>query len=216
VSALRHRRLESEEPMRPRWKTTRLVLTCAVGALATSCALTFATVATGRSTVLAQPFASEVRQLEAAASAIAGRPLTVLCYRHGEPGDPLLWGGWGYVDLFRPTINLSKEACDGALGIVNRDVSVPLIQQAVGALSLTHESYHLNLSLPLARRTSEAQTECRAIKRVRQTMLELGASDGLADVLLPWALAVHFKKTTIARSYDWPGCRVPVFADFWG
>jgi hypothetical protein len=37
---------------------------------------------------------------------------------------------------------------------------VPLIQQAVGALSLTHESYHLNLGLPLARRASEGQTEC--------------------------------------------------------
>jgi len=32
--------------------------------------------------------------------------------------------------------------------------------------------------------------------------------DGLA--------AAHFKKTTLSRSYDWPSCRVPVFADFWG
>jgi hypothetical protein len=166
--------------------------------------------------VAAQPLASEAQQLEPVAAAIAGRPLTVLCYLHGEPGDPLLWGGWSYVDLFRPTINLSREACEGALAIVNRDISVPLIQQAVGALSLTHESYHLNLSLGFARRASEAQTECRAIKRVRQTMLELGATPGLADILLSWSLAAHFKKTTISRSYDWPGCRVPFFAAFWG
>ena len=70
----------------------------------------------------------EEPRLEPVASAIAGRPLTVLCYRHGEPGDPLLW---------------------------------------------------------------------------------------LADELLPWALAVHFKKTTLSRAYDWPGCRVPVFYDSW-
>jgi hypothetical protein len=202
--------------MLPGWKTARLVLVGIAGALAVSCSMTFAGAATARGTATAQPLATEAQQLEPAASAIAGRPLMVLCYRHGEPGDPLLWGGWAYVDLFRSTVNLSKEACEGALAIAEHDVSVPLIQQAVGALSLTHESYHLNLSLPLARRASEGQTECRAIKRVRQTMLELGASPGLADVLLPWALAAHFKKTTISRRYDWPGCRVPVFADFWG
>ena len=133
-----------------------------IGVLTAMCSLAFAAVATGRGTIAAQPLASEALQLEPAASAIAGRSLMVLCYRHGEPGDPLLWGGWGYVDLFRSTINLSKEACEGALAIVDHDVSVPLIQQADGALSLTHESYHLNLSLPLARRSSEGQTECRA------------------------------------------------------
>ena len=149
------------------------------------------------------------------ASEIAGRPLSVLCYRHGEPGDPLVWGAWGYVGLFGSTVNLSKEACDGALAIVDRDVSTPLIEQALGALSLTHEAFHLRISLPIARRASEAQTECRAIKRVQQTMLELGASPALADLLLPWALAVHFKKVELSKAYDWPGCRIPVFADFW-
>jgi len=119
------------------------------------------------------------------------------------------------VGLFRPTVNLSKEACDGALAIVDHDRSMPLIEQAFGALTLTHESYHLNLQLPFARRASEAQTECRAIKRVRRTMVELGASADSADALLPWAIAAHFKKTTISRGYDWPGCRVPVFAGFW-
>jgi hypothetical protein len=202
--------------MRPLRKTLRIALIGAVGTLSATCALAFATDATGERTVAAQPLASEAVQLEPVASAIAGRPLAVLCYRHGETGDPLLWGAWGYVDLMRPTINLSKEACDGALGIANRDMSVPLIQQALGALSLTHESYHLNIGLPFGRRASEAQTECRAVKRVRQTIVDLGASQPLADVLLPWALAVHFKKTTLSRSYDWPGCRVPVFADFWG
>ncbi len=200
--------------MRPRWNTPRSALIAVVGAI--SCALAVAAAASGNGTAAALPLASEAVQLEPVASTIAGRPLSVLCYRHGEPGDPLLWGGWGYVDLMRPTINLSKEACDGALAIARGDLSISLIEQGLGALSLTHESYHLNIGLPFGRRASEAQTECRAVKRVRQTMLDLGASQSLADILLPWALAVHYKKTTLSRGYDWPGCRVPVFADFWG
>jgi hypothetical protein len=163
----------------------------------------------------ARPLVSEVPRLATVASAIAGRPLTVLCYRQGEPGDPLLWGAWGYVGLFGSTVNLSQEACAGALAIVEQDVSTPLIEQALGALSLTHESFHLRLDLPFARRSSEGQTECRAVKRVRQTMLELGATPALADELLPWALALHFKKISVSRAYDWPGCRVPAFAGFW-
>jgi hypothetical protein len=100
----------------PRLKTPRRTLTCGVGALAASCALAFATVATGHGMVAAQPLASEAQQLEPVAAAIAGRPLTVLCYLHGEPGDPLLWGGWSYVDLFRalarPTSNGSAIGHD--------------------------------------------------------------------------------------------------------
>lgn len=163
----------------------------------------------------ARPLVGEEPRLEPVASAIAGRPLTVLCYRHGEPGDPLLWGAWGYVALFGSTVNLSEEACDGALAIGDRDLSTPLVEQALGALSLTHESFHLKLDLPFTRRASEGQTECRAVKRVRRTMLELGATPELADELFPWALAVHFKKTTISKAYDWPGCRVPIFDEFW-
>ena len=163
----------------------------------------------------AQQLFTEEPHLAPVASAIAGRPLTVLCYRHGEPGDPLLWGAWGYVGLFSSTVELSKEACDGALAIVDEDLSTPLVEQALGALSLTHEAFHLKLDLPFTRRASEAQTECRAVKRVRQTMLELGASAALADQLLPWALAIHYKKAALSEAYDWPACRVPVFDDFW-
>lgn len=166
--------------------------------------------------VAAQPLVTDESRLAPVASGIAGRPLTVLCYRHGEPGDPLLWGAWAYVGLFSSTVNLSKEACDGALAIVENDVSTPLVEQALGALSLTHEAYHLKLDLPFTRRASEGQTECRAVKRVRQTMLDLGASAALADELLPWALAVHYKKAALSKAYDWPGCRVPVFDEFWG
>jgi hypothetical protein len=174
-----------------------------------------AVVASMSAPAAARPLVGEEPRLEPVASAIAGRPLTVLCYRHGEPGDPLLWGAWGYVALFSSTVDLSEEACAGALAIRDRDLSTPLVEQALGALSLTHEAFHLKLDLPFTRRASEGQTECRAVKRVRQTMLELGATPELADELLPWALAVHFKKTAMSRAYGWPGCRVPIFDDFW-
>ena len=163
----------------------------------------------------ARPLVTFEPRLEPVASAIAGRQLTVACYRHGEPNDPWHWGAWAYVNLFDPVVNLSQEACDGAVAIVDGDVSTPLIEQALGALALTHESYHLRLELPFLRRASEAQTECRAVKRVYQTMLDLGATTALADELIPWALAVHYKETSMSDTYDWPGCRVPYFSDFW-
>jgi hypothetical protein len=149
------------------------------------------------------------------ASKIAGQTLEVRCYEHHEADDPLDSGAWAYVYLASPVVYLSKESCDGALALASGSMA-PLWQQALGALTLTHEAYHLKLALPLWRRGSEAQTECRAVKRVRQSIVELGASEALADAVLPWALAEHFKLTGLAPEYDWPGCLVPVFSDFWG
>jgi hypothetical protein len=163
----------------------------------------------------ARSFSSFEPRLAPVASAIADRPVTVVCYRHGEPNDPWQWGAWAYVNLLEPTVNLSQEACDGALAIVEGDMSVPVIEQALGALALTHESFHLKAELPFARRASEAQTECRAVKRVEQTIVDLGATPALANELMPWALAIHFKETSLSNAYDWPGCRVPYFSDFW-
>jgi hypothetical protein len=128
----------------------------------------------------------------------------------------LLWGAWGYVGLFSSVVNLSKEACDGALAIVDRDVSTPPDRAGARGALAHPRVLHVDLDLPLARRSSEGQTECRAVKRVCDTMLDLGATPALADVLLPWALAVHFKKVALSKAYDWPGCHVPVFSGFWG
>jgi hypothetical protein len=175
---------------------------------------TVALVGTARPAAARPLFSAEPR-LEPVASEIAGRPLTVVCYRHGESGDPMRYGAWAYVAIYNSVVNLSQEACAGALAIVEHDVATPLIQQALGALALTHESFHLKLDLPFARRASEAQTECRAVKRVDQTMLDLGATPALANELMPWALAVHYKETSLSSAYDWPGCRVPYFSEFW-
>lgn len=162
----------------------------------------------------ATPASVEAPQLAAVASLIAGQPVTVRCW--GDSLDPDYDdSSWGYVYLDSTVIYLSPQACAGALGLAEGTM-LPLWELALGALTLTHESYHLKAALPWWRRQSEAQTECRAVKRVRQTMIDLGSSETLADAALPWALAEHYKITALAPVYDWPGCRVPVFSDFWG
>jgi hypothetical protein len=162
-----------------------------------------------------RPLVTEAPELAPVASAIAGWDLTVLCYVHDEPNDPWAYGAWAYVQLMLPVVHLSKETCDGARAVVNGDVSVPLHLQGLGVLALVHEAYHLKISLPLWRRQHEGQTECRAVKRVPQALLELGADQELADAILPWALASHYKITALDKDYDWPSCKVPVFRDFW-
>ncbi len=149
------------------------------------------------------------------ASRVAGQDLEVRCYLHHEDGDPIDSGAWAYVYLADPVVYLSKDACDGALAIANGSMA-PLWQQGLGVLSLTHEAYHLKLALSDWRRGSEAQTECRAVKRVPQSLVELGASPALADAILPWALAIHWRIEELADEYDYPSCAVPVFSDFWG
>lgn len=165
--------------------------------------------------ILAPPaFAStEATSLEPVASAIAGQPLTVLCYEHGEESDPLVWKSWAYVRLFEPVVHLSREVCDGALAIQS-GAMLPLWEQALGALALTHEAYHLKTSLAMWRRESEAQTECRAVKRVQATMRELGASPALVEALYPWAASEHFKISALNEEYDYPSCSVPGF-EWW-
>jgi hypothetical protein len=59
----------------------------------------------------------------------------------------------------------------------------------------------LKFDLPFARRASEGKTECRAVKRVRQTMLELGASPALAGLRLAWLPRPHFRRVLALTRY---------------
>jgi hypothetical protein len=170
-------------------------------------ALAFATAAAAR------PLSVEAPELKAVASAIAGQDLEVRCWLDDQDEDYLA-DTWGYVFLEAPVVYLDPAVCAGAKALV-AGTMLPLWQLGLGALVLTHESYHLKTALPYWRRGSEPQTECRAIKRVRQTILDLGASEALADSILPWALAIHWRITTLAPEYDYPHCRVPVFSEFW-
>jgi hypothetical protein len=153
-------------------------------------------------------------ELAPVASAVARQAVEVRCW--GDEFDPDYdAGAWGYVYLADPVIYVEPRACAGALALAS-GAMLPLWQLALGALVLTHEAYHLNVFLPYERRGDEAQTECRAVKRVRRTMLDLGAPPGLADAALPWALAIHYKVETLGDgAYNYPSCAVPVFADFW-
>ena len=158
-------------------------------------------------------------ELDSVASNIAGQALTVRCWVNEADDLDADANSWGYVYLAEPVIYLSPLACEGALALA-RGAMAPLWQLALGALTLTHEAYHLKASLPWERRRSEAQTECRAIKRVRQTALVLGSNEALAALVLPWAIAMHYKVSLIrdwngTLPYNYPTCHVPVFADFW-
>jgi hypothetical protein len=167
------------------------------------------------STVHARPLSTEAPELEAVASMIAGQPLEVRCWVNDGSDPDADVSAWGYVYLRTPIVYLDPAPCAGAQALA-AGAMLPLWQLALGALVLTHESYHLKTSLPYWRRGDEAQTECRAIKRVYQTMLDLGISTDLADAILPWAIAEHFKIETLADgAYNYPSCAVPVFADFW-
>lgn len=159
-------------------------------------------------------------ELDAVASQIAGHEISVRCYANDGVDEDSNSGAWGYVrDLDGSTLYIDPDVCAGALALKHGEFA-PLIQMAAGALFLTHEAYHLKTALPFLRRGSEAQTECRAIKRVPQTLRDLGASDSLADAILPWAIALHFKESTFknwytGESYNYPSCKVPIFSDFW-
>jgi hypothetical protein len=167
------------------------------------------------SAALAARTSAEAPELNAVASQISGQELTVRCWTNGTDDPDADSDAWGYVYLYDPIVYLDPTVCAGAKALAAGSM-LPLWQLALGALTLTHESYHLKDVLPYWRRSSEAQTECRAIKRVRQTMLDLGASQQLADAILPWSIAEHFKIETLADgAYNYPTCKVPVFSDFW-
>jgi hypothetical protein len=154
------------------------------------------------------PTASTFKQapsLAEVAAQIALQPVEVRCYERGEAEDPWGVGAWGYVYIGIPVEHMAAEVCDGALGI--HDNSQPKWKQALGALVLAHESYHLNLQV--LHPDNEARTECRAIKHTRETMLRLGASENQADELMPYALAIHYRIAAKYPEYNWKPCDVP-------
>lgn len=149
-------------------------------------------------------YSAEAR-LAGPASRIAGQPVEVRCYQHDEPDDPLSIGAWGYVYPNDPVEYMAAEVCAGALGIA--DNSAPQWMQALGALVLAHESYHL--ALRYRNRTDEAWTECRAIRHFRYMVMFLGGTPEQATALLPWGLALHWRIAALAPVYNLDGCKVP-------
>jgi hypothetical protein len=143
---------------------------------------------------------------DSVASLIAGREVHVVCLEDDEPGSPATVGAWGYVYLVGDNEFMAPEVCDG-LSALEGGAAAPDWKQALGALVLTHESFHLNQQVKEP--GNEARTECRAIKNVRRTILLLGGDDGTYERLFPFLLALHWRIAARAQAYYYEPCRVP-------
>ena len=143
----------------------------------------------------------------------------VQCYKDMEADDPKIFGAWGYTKFMDDhTIYMTDEPCQGALAILNHSDKTPLWMQALGALVLDHESFHLRLDLggnpgiwgshPTGR-WNEAATECRAIRHFMYYVHFLGGSDALAMQLQPYAWAIHWREVAVFPEYNLSGCNVP-------
>ena len=99
---------------------------------------------------------------------------------------------------------LSPVVCEGALGVGSADV--PLWQQALGTLVLTHEAFHLR---HWRFRRSEGKVECQALVYFRDAAQRLGATAAQAEDLYPYALALHAYKVRLFPQYRDPGCVIP-------
>jgi hypothetical protein len=115
--------------------------------------------------------------------------------------------GWAYTNVRRDYTVLGPVACAGALGVGAADV--PAWQQALGALVLAHESFHLR---HWRFRRDEGKVECQALANFRDTTRRLGATAAQAEDLYPYALALHDYKVRLFPQYRDPKCVIPPWA----
>jgi hypothetical protein len=115
--------------------------------------------------------------------------------------------GWAYTNVRDEYTVLGPRVCAGALNVGTENV--PLWQQALGALVLTHEAFHLRR---WRFRRNEAKVECQAIVYFKDAAQRLGATAAQADDLYPYALALHAYQLRLFPHYRDPGCVVPPWA----
>jgi hypothetical protein len=115
--------------------------------------------------------------------------------------------GWAYTHVREDYTVLGPVVCGGALGIGSADV--PLWQQALGALVLTHEAFHLR---HWQFRRNEGKVECQALANFRDATRRLGATAAQAEELYPYALALHGYKIRLFPEYRDPNCVIPPWA----
>jgi hypothetical protein len=109
-----------------------------------------------------------------------------------------------YTNLRDDYTVLSPTVCAGALGVGGSDV--PAWQQALGALVLTHEAYHLR---HWRHRRDEGKVECQALVFFRDAAQRLGASAAGAADLYAYALALHEHKARLFPQYADRHCVIP-------
>lgn len=167
------------------------------------------------SLLLAAPAAaySTHPELDATASWLAQRPVTVRCLTAAEAEADMaiqLFGAAAYVEITPDggpenyTV-FDHGLCEKLLAVKDDSwrgrYSLSAIAWAV--LVLTHESGHLR---GWAWWTSEARTNCWALRHARYVALRLGASDDLSYGIRSWAVYWYRKQPP---DYRLAGCRIP-------
>ena len=109
-----------------------------------------------------------------------------------------------YTNLRDDYTVLGPAVCEGALGVGNADV--PAWKQALGALVLTHEAFHLR---HWRHRRDEGKVECQALVYFREAAQRLGATAAHANDIYAYALALHAYKVRIFPQYRDPDCVIP-------
>jgi hypothetical protein len=109
--------------------------------------------------------------------------------------------GWAYTNVRKDFTVLGPVVCAGALGVGSADI--PAWQQALGALVLTHEAFHLR---HWRFRRNEGKVECQALANFRDAARRLGATAAQAEDLYPYALAWHDYKVRLFPQYRDPKC----------
>jgi hypothetical protein len=115
--------------------------------------------------------------------------------------------GWAYTNVREDYTVLGPVACAGALGVGSADV--PAWQQALGALVLTHEAFHLR---HWRYRRNEGKVECQALANFRDATRRLGATAAQTEDLYPYALALDGYKVRLFPQYRDPKCVIPPWA----
>jgi hypothetical protein len=115
--------------------------------------------------------------------------------------------GWAYTNIREDYTVLGPVVCTGALGVGTADV--PAWQQALGALVLAHEAFHLR---HWRFRKHEGKVECQAMVYFKEAAQLLGASQAHAEDLYAYALALHDYKVRLFPQYRDPKCAIPSWA----
>jgi hypothetical protein len=112
--------------------------------------------------------------------------------------------GWAYTNIRDEYAVLGPRVCTGALNVGSPTVA--LWQQALGALVLTHEAFHLRR---WRFRRNEGKVECQAMVYFTDAAQRLGATAAQAESLYPYALALHAYQARLFPRYRDPECVIP-------
>jgi hypothetical protein len=117
------------------------------------------------------------------------------------------WFAYAYTNTRDDYAVLSPLVCAGANGVGSEHV--PRWQQALGALVLVHEAFHLRR---WRWRKNEGKVECQAMVYFREAAMRLGATEAQAHDLYAYAIALHFNKIRLFPQYRDPKCRITMWA----